>query len=101
LSNHGLLSAAGLALTALTIAGCQTQGPPQAPGGGGGICNRDAANGLTGKDRVTDDQARRITGASLVRQIRPGQGVTMDYRQERVTIETDPGTGKIVRAMCG
>ncbi len=39
--------------------------------------------------------------ARIVRHIRPGQGVTMDYRQERVTIETDPKTGKIVRAMRG
>jgi hypothetical protein len=43
----------------------------------------------------------QITGASLVRQIEPGQGVTMDYRPERVTIETDPNTGTILRASCG
>ncbi|MBB6189935.1 hypothetical protein FHS51_000138 [Sphingobium wenxiniae] len=50
---------------------------------------------------MTDEQAMQKTGATIVRQIAPGQGVTMDYRQERVTIETDPGTGKIVRAACG
>ena len=43
----------------------------------------------------------RITGATVVRQIEPGQGVTMDYRQERVTIETDRRTNRILRAMCG
>lgn len=42
-----------------------------------------------------------MTGATIVRQIAPGQGATMDYRQERVTIETDPKTGKIIRAFCG
>jgi hypothetical protein len=51
--------------------------------------------------RLTDEQARKMTGATLVRQIKPGQGVTMDYRQERVTIETDPRMDKIVRASCG
>ncbi len=52
-------------------------------------------------DRISDAQAMKLTGATTVRQIRPGQGVTMDYRLERVTIETDPKTGKILRAMCG
>ncbi|WP_245298469.1 I78 family peptidase inhibitor [Sinorhizobium sp. A49] len=42
-----------------------------------------------------------MTGATFVRQLKPGDPATMDFRQERVTIETDPATGKIVRAMCG
>lgn len=66
-----------------------------------GVCNRAAAEALAGKRRVGDSRAKRLTGATIVRQIKPGQGVTMDYRRERVTIETDPKTGKIVRAMCG
>ena len=66
-----------------------------------GICNRAAAEALTGKRRITDNRAKRLTGATIVRQIRPGQGVTMDYRRERVTIETNPKTGRIVRTMCG
>lgn len=65
------------------------------------ICRGDAADALAGRRRMTDEQAMRATGASIVRQIRPGQGVTMDYRQERVTIETNPKTGTIVRAFCG
>ena len=66
-----------------------------------GICRGEAAEALTGIDRLTDAQTRQMTGATIVRQIAPGQGVTMDYRQERVTIETDPKTGKIIRAFCG
>jgi hypothetical protein len=84
-------------IAAFAVAGCQTTPTEAAPA----ACNRDAAAGLTGKDRLDDDQAKQITGASIVRQITPGQGVTMDYRAERVTIETDPQTGKIVRAFCG
>lgn len=61
----------------------------------------DAAEALRGMHRMTDRQAMQKTGATIVRQIMPGQGVTMDYRRERVTIETDPKTGKIVRAACG
>jgi hypothetical protein len=56
---------------------------------------------LKGSERLTDQRAKEMTGASLVRQIAPGQGVTLDYRQERVTIETDSRTGKIIRAFCG
>ncbi|WP_245441356.1 I78 family peptidase inhibitor [Neorhizobium tomejilense] len=43
----------------------------------------------------------RLTGATIVRQIRPDQMVTHDFRGNRVTIETDPATGRIVRATCG
>lgn len=66
-----------------------------------GLCKSNAAEALAGKRRITDAKARRITGASIVRQVRPGQGVTMDYRRERVTIETHPKTGRIIRAYCG
>ncbi len=65
------------------------------------ICKNEAAQALTGKDRLADAEAMRLTGATIVRQIKPGEAVTMDFRQERVTIETDPATGKITRAMCG
>lgn len=93
-------SIASLALAGLILGACQS-GPTQAENGAPGFCRGDAAEALAGKDRVTDEQARQITGASLVRQIKPGQGVTMDYRPQRVTIETDPKTGKILRASCG
>jgi hypothetical protein len=43
----------------------------------------------------------QLTGATIVRQVKPGDPVTMDFRQERITIETDPDTGKIIRAYCG
>lgn len=95
-----LISAATLALAAATLAACQAD-----TGGAGGtapkVCRGDAAEALTGMARLTDEQARQMTGATIVRQIAPGQGVTMDYRQERVTIETDPRTGRILRASCG
>lgn len=92
--------AAPLVLVAMTVAACQAGG-----GAGGsvppGVCRADAAETLTGMDRLTDQRAMQLTGATLVRQISPGQGVTMDYRRERLTIETDPKTGKILRAACG
>ncbi|TKT80307.1 I78 family peptidase inhibitor [Aquamicrobium sp. LC103] len=88
----------------LGIAGCQKESPvaePQAAEAEGGPCKPEAAEALVGKDRVTDEEAKQLTGATSVRQIKPGDPVTMDFRQERVTIETDESTGKIVRASCG
>lgn len=87
-------------LGALGLAACQTP-TPSAPGGPAGACRPDAAQALVGKPAISDAEARRLTGATLVRQIQPGQAVTMDFRQERVTIETDTKSGKIVRASCG
>ncbi len=92
-----------MALSTSLLAACQstpdrTEQPAQSENG---VCQRDAAKSLVGKQRVSDEEAKQATGASQVRQIGPGQPVTMDYRKERVTIETDPATGKIVRAMCG
>lgn len=66
-----------------------------------GICRPEAAQALTGRKRISHARARRLTGASIVRQLKPDQPATMDYRRERVTIVTDPRTGRIVRAMCG
>lgn len=90
-----------LALSALFVATSHAETRRTKGHGMAGICRGDAASALAGKKQLTDRQARRMTGATIVRQIRPGQGVTMDYRRERVTIETNPKTGRIVRAFCG
>ncbi len=98
------LAAGVLLLAALTLAACQSdaqQAPMGTAPGLPGACSEDAAEALAGKARVSDAEAQQATGATIVRQIRPGQGVTMDYRKERVTIETDPKTGRIIRAYCG
>ncbi|WHT44797.1 I78 family peptidase inhibitor [Ochrobactrum sp. SSR] len=65
------------------------------------FAKKDVAETLAGKDRLTDDAAMQLTGATIVRQVKPGDPVTMDFRQERITIETDTTTGKISRAYCG
>ena len=90
---------AGLTATSLLLAGCRTE--PSPTEAQLGICREDTAQVLAGRDRITDDEAKRLTGSTIVRQIRPGEPVTEDFRRERVTIETDHRTGKIVRAFCG
>jgi Peptidase inhibitor I78 family len=93
-----LLSGAVLLLAA---AACQKEQAPVASEAQGGICKKDVAETLAGKDKMTDDAAMQLTGATIVRQVKSGDPVTMDFRQERITIETDPTTGKIIRAYCG
>ncbi|MBB6485933.1 I78 family peptidase inhibitor [Rhizobium lusitanum] len=96
-----LFAASALALALVMLMVSQGEAQQAKPKAAPGICRGDAAKALIGKKRVTDGAARRLTGASIVRQINPGQGVTMDYRQERVTIETNPKTRRIIRAYCG
>lgn len=91
--------AAGIATTMIILAGCQKE--PVAAQPTSAICDRSAAESLAGKARIADDEVMRLTGATIVRQHKPGDPATMDFRQERVTVETDPATGKIVRAFCG
>lgn len=95
---HRRLFLAGMG-AALAAAGCQSESRVTAAPAG--VCDRSPAEALTGRGQITDAQAKRLTGATMVRQIRPGDPVTMDFRRERVTIETDPKTGRIVRAFCG
>ncbi len=93
------VAAFGAALLLLGAAGCQKE--PEAAAPPTGPCKPEAAETLAGKDRISDEDAKRITGANIVRQLKPGDPATMDFRAERVTIETDPATGKILRAVCG
>jgi hypothetical protein len=45
-------------------------------------------------------RARDMTGATLVRTVRPGEAVTMDFRDDRLTLELD-AAGRVVSARCG
>ncbi|AVH45360.1 I78 family peptidase inhibitor [Agrobacterium tumefaciens] len=66
-----------------------------------GRCDPVSARALVGKPKPTDEEAQRRTGATIVRHIAPGQTVTHDYRENRVTLETDPTSGRVVGATCG
>lgn len=88
-----------VACVALTLSSCSVDGSVTAPAPGS--CNAEAAQGLVGKSRPTDEAAIQRTGARSVRQIEPGDMVTQDFREDRVTIETDPASGLVIRASCG
>lgn len=50
---------------------------------------------------MSEAKIKQLTQASIVRKVAPNQGVTMDYRIERVTVTVDPATKKITQATCG
>ena len=83
----------------LAVSSCSADGGVSSPSAG--LCRADAAQGLVGKPRPTDEAAMQLTGAKMVRQIQPGDIVTQDFREDRVTIETDPAMGRVTRATCG
>jgi hypothetical protein len=64
-------------------------------------CDADAAAALVG--RAADGslaEAQRLSGARTVRRYATGDALTMDYRADRLNVETDP-SGTIVTLSCG
>lgn len=65
-----------------------------------GVCRSDAAAKLVGHAAPDDAQIEQRTGAELIRRIVPGDAVTHDFRENRITLAIDP-IGKVVQASCG
>ncbi|MEP7453886.1 I78 family peptidase inhibitor [Phyllobacterium sp. SB3] len=63
-------------------------------------CNPVAAKTLVGRSALTEDEVKLLTGAVTIRRISPGDMVTQDYRQDRLTTEVDDH-GIVTRATCG
>ncbi|APF38936.1 Peptidase inhibitor I78 family [Chelatococcus sambhunathii] len=98
---ESLLPAVAAALLGMAVSACTPSPATDSAALAPGPCRPEATSGLVGKPKPADDEAKQITGATAVRQIAPGQPVTMDYAPARVTVETDPRTGRVVRAFCG
>jgi len=64
------------------------------------VCLPEAAAKLVGHAAPDDALIQQSTGAELIRRIAPGDPVTHDFRENRVTIALDPG-GTVVQASCG
>ncbi len=88
-----------LSAITLSLAACTTTlaSPPLASD-----CDADAVNAYLGQQATpgTIESARKAAGAALVRPIRPGQAVTLDFRGERLNLHVD-AQNAIVRAACG
>ena len=78
---------------------CTAPAAPEPPASG--RCDPEQAQSLVGKPKPTEAEAKRQSGAAIVRQIAPGDPVTQDFSEGRVTVETDPATGLVIRVTCG
>lgn len=100
---------AGCTLAVMAIlAGCSsaTKDEPASPAVSAvvesGRCNADAAQFAVGQpaSKALLEQAKTRSGSMLARILGPHDAITMDYRSERLNLNTDDA-GKIVRANCG
>ncbi|WP_049456007.1 I78 family peptidase inhibitor [Stenotrophomonas maltophilia] len=65
-------------------------------------CRPEALEAFTGKtaDEATIKKLVADSGARNARVVKPGMAVTMDFRQDRVTVQVD-AQNRIERASCG
>jgi hypothetical protein len=65
-------------------------------------CEASRAQGLVGQasSSALGSRALQLTGARSIRWIRPGDAVTMDYREDRLNIELD-ARGRVAAVRCG
>jgi hypothetical protein len=96
-----------LLLAASVVAACGqqptwVQAPVVSSPVAGGACDAAGAQFAVGRplDAQLEHDARARSGAKVVRVVRPGQMVTMEFNTERLTIEVD-GTGRVIRVRCG
>lgn len=61
-------------------------------------CRPAAAQRLV--SRPTDSEIKFLTKATIVRRSKPGDMLTEDFREDRVTVVTD-ATGRVISAKCG
>lgn len=87
-------------MSLLWVAACAPQMAPMtpfAPASGADTCGSTAQAGLVGQNATA---LERVLIMDQVRIIRPGQAVTMDFREERINFELD-GADTITRVFCG
>ena len=92
----------GAIALAFAVGGCMARQTPPVAAPVGDPCGAAGLGEYRGQT-LTPDRLARITaaaGARAVRTIRPGDAMTMDYREDRLNVELD-GDGRIVRLRCG
>ena len=119
------ISPVPLALTALALASCTPQpaenaasgqqvaapaeepvqaNPPtaSAPSEENAMCDADKAQFAVGQpySDALAEQARAAAGAKVVRQLLPGQAITMEFNAQRLNLESG-GDGRVVSVRCG
>ena len=97
--NFMLLPLLGVSLAACAAKPVRTGGPlpPQRQ-----ACNPDVVQDEVGKPATAEriEAIRERSGSKVVRVVRPGQAMTMDFRGDRVDIHVD-AQDMIVALSCG
>ena len=84
------------------LSACATTGTPTAPVSAGGTCSNDALAAFEGQ-KVTAALGAELLAKSGARTLRwgaPGMAMTMDYREDRLTVSYDDAM-IITSARCG
>lgn len=94
-------------LAVAVLAGCSTGGssskaPEAAAANNDGRCQASGAEFAVGKPATPAliEQARKASGSQLARAIGPRDIMTLEYRSERLNLNTD-AQGVVVRVNCG
>lgn len=86
----------------LALASCSQERPGTTPPPLADACRIEGLTGLVGRPATDalNTEAQRISRATRVRVIRPGDMVTMDYSSGRLNIHLD-ADGKVDHFACG
>lgn len=88
-------------VAAAALAGCTTMDGPPGSSGGQPRCDAAKVQDLVGRALATHQaEAKQRANAAIVRAYESGSALTMDYREDRLNIETD-ASGTIVKLSCG
>lgn len=90
----------GMVAVALLASGCMDHRPTPLPGPR--ECRAGMVQGFVGRQMSprVQSQLRARSRSATVRVVRPGEAVTMDYRQDRLTVDIDQ-RGRIRSLRCG
>jgi len=90
------------AKTAATPPDSPTSTAPPAVAGSASQCDPEKLTGLTGQTatEAVIQKSVKDSGARNARVLKPGMAMTMDFREDRLSIEVDE-QNRIVRANCG
>ena len=91
-----------LSLLVLTLLASCTSVAPATPVRPADACLPATLDQFIGQSQSKELNARMlgITGKTALRWVRPGMAVTMDYREDRLTVYLDAAS-KVERASCG
>ena len=64
-------------------------------------CKPEQAQALVGQKLMSEAEIKTLSNALVTRVVAPNQPVTMDYREDRITLLVNPTTQIIESASCG